>query len=249
MEILAALGGGAFILASLGIGIRLLILAARTRKLPELVMGLALLLTGAVGYPVIAVARAGVTLSDDVRAALAFTYMLSMVIGIGAIAVFNWRVYRPESRRADLAVLTIIAAMAACCIGQGMGPGYLDAAVRITSPWLLGQLFIPSSALGWAAVESIRYHLLLRRRLALGLADPLISDRFRLWGIGTTAATLLNGTSSTTTAMGFDMSTALSGALLIGALGLVSALTTWFAFAPPGAYVRWVCARAKLSEG
>ena len=249
MEILAALGGGAFILASIGIGIRLLLLSARTRKLPETAMGLGLLLMGGVGYPVIAVARAATGLPDGLRGALGFTYMLSMLLGIFALALFNWRVFRPESGGARLAVVAISAGMAISLLGQGLfGSGYLEVATGITSPWLRAQLFLPATALGWASVESLRYHLLLRRRLALGLADPLVADRFRLWGIGTGAATLLNATSSTTTAMGYDMSTTVAGALMIGTLGLVAAGTTWFAFVPPAGYARRVRARAKLSE-
>ena len=249
VEILAALGGGAFILASLGIGIRLLLLSFRTRKLPEIAMGLGLLLMGGIGYPVIAVARLAIELPDGVRGALGFIHMLSMLLGVFALAFFNRRVFRPESSQARLAVLAISAGMAITLVGQGVfGSGYLEVATGITSPWLRAQLFLPATALGWASVESLRYHHLLRRRLALGLTDPLITERFRLWGIGTGAATLLNATSSTTTAMGYDMATTVVGALMIGALGLVAAGSTWFAFVPPAAYARWVRARAELSR-
>jgi hypothetical protein len=249
MEILAALGGGAFILASLGVSIRLLLLSFRTRKLPEIAMGLGLMLLGGIAYPVIVVARVASELPDGLRGALGFIYMLSMLLGIFALAFFNWRVFRPESSRALLAVLAIGAGMAISLVGQGVfGSGYLEVATGITSPWMRAQLFLPASALGWASVESLRYHLLLRRRLALGLADPLVADRFRLWAIGTGAAMLLNAASSTTTAMGYDMSTTAAGALMITALGLVAAGSTWFAFVPSPAYARWVRAKAKLSE-
>jgi len=56
---LAALGGLAFVLASLVLGIRLLALATRTRRLPEVCIGLALLLMGGLGYPLIMTAPLG----------------------------------------------------------------------------------------------------------------------------------------------------------------------------------------------
>ena len=40
----------------------------------------------------------------------------------------------------------------------------------------------------WGAVESLRYYALMRRRLRLGLADPLVTNRFLLWGLGIGAA-------------------------------------------------------------
>ena len=54
MELLGAIGGVSFILASLVIGLRLLLLARRTRELPEFVIGLALFLMGGLGYPLLA---------------------------------------------------------------------------------------------------------------------------------------------------------------------------------------------------
>ena len=45
-------------------------------------------------------------------------------------------------------------------------------------------------AMGWIAIESLRYRSLLLRRLALGLADPVLINRFGLWGSGCAAASL-----------------------------------------------------------
>lgn len=39
----------------------------------------------------------------------------------------------------------------------------------------------------WAALESWRYHRKMRRRLALGLSDPVVTDRFALFAIWTGA--------------------------------------------------------------
>src|SRR5262249_16178730 len=38
------------------------------------------------------------------------------------------------------------------------------------------------SGVVWMSVESFRYGAMLRRRLRLGLADPLVANRFLLWG-------------------------------------------------------------------
>jgi hypothetical protein len=35
----------------------------------------------------------------------------------------------------------------------------------------------------WAAFEAFRYHALMSKRRALGLADPVVVNRFLLWGV------------------------------------------------------------------
>jgi len=42
--------------------------------------------------------------------------------------------------------------------------------------------------MSWAGFESIRYYKMQSRRLLLGLADPIVTDRFRLWGLSMLAA-------------------------------------------------------------
>ena len=53
MELFALVGLSAYCLVSLVVGIRLLLLARRTRELPELLIGLAFLTGGAIGYTIL----------------------------------------------------------------------------------------------------------------------------------------------------------------------------------------------------
>jgi hypothetical protein len=96
------------------------------------------------------------------------------------------------------------------------------------------------------AAESLRYHGLLRRRLALGLTDPVVVNRFLVWGVGAAATcamvTLLlglylNGMTA--------MKNSLVASVVITASGLLFAVVPCLTFAPPGAYLRWVEKRAE----
>jgi hypothetical protein len=82
---IAAFGGLAFVLASLVLGVRLLALAARTRRLPEVCIGLALLLMGGLAYPLIMTARMAVRLSGPVR--IGVMALAILLMGIGTLAV------------------------------------------------------------------------------------------------------------------------------------------------------------------
>ncbi len=43
----------------------------------------------------------------------------------------------------------------------------------------------------WACYESLRYYRSMHRRQTLGLADPIVANRFLLWSIWTGAVTFL----------------------------------------------------------
>jgi hypothetical protein len=100
----------------------------------------------------------------------------------------------------------------------------------------------------WTAVESFRYRALLRRRIPLGLADPLVADRFGKWGW-----TGVFGLGSITPAVVAQLSggdpNSPAHHLVVGVCGLASSVVLYFAFLPPAAYVRWVRQNAPVPEG
>jgi hypothetical protein len=244
METLAALGGGAFALASLVVGLRLLVLAVRSGELPEFGVGIALFLMGGLGYPAAAVARGAPGLGVLPRVALEAGAMVCMVLGTAGIALFNWRVFRPEERWAARGVAALCAALVASFTWQAAAPGFLAAAEN-RGAGLRALEGLAGVALAWAAIESTRYAARLQRRLALGLADPLVADRVRLWSVAIVAAQLLNGASQLAAAFGRDIATWRYGGALIGPLGLAAALAMWLAFLPPARYRAFVLARAR----
>jgi hypothetical protein len=238
--ILAAVGGGAFVLASLIVSLRLLALASRTRALPEFLVGLGLLLMGGVGYPLSTVAK--LTSPPELQAGLFVFHGLLSLIGQSGIALFNWRVFRPEEPLARAAALGFMGAMSAVYVWQAFDPGWLAFAEFGAGPWVWVPAF-SLCVLAWASVESLAYHRKLRKRLALGLADAVTTDRLLLWGVAMLAAFTTSALALLLRAVGVPMTGATTG-LFVGPLGIVSASAMWLAFMPPQRYVQWVVARA-----
>ena len=98
--------------------------------------------------------------------------------------------------------------------------------------------------LGWSGTESLRYHLQLRKRMRLGLADALVTDRFRLWATGMLVAMTLSGISSVCSYLDVQFNTTTAGILTVGVLGSICAISVWFAFFPPHSYASWIRSRA-----
>ena len=99
--------------------------------------------------------------------------------------------------------------------------------------------------LAWAGVESMRYHLQLERRLRLALADPVVSDRLRLWALGMLAAASITLIDMMLVELhGGGLATTPLGGWVLGLLGTTASAAIWLAFLPPRAYTNWVTARA-----
>jgi hypothetical protein len=180
------------------------------------------------------------------RISLAAMAMACMVIGTAGIGVFNWRVFRPERAAARRGVLALTAAGIACFLWQAADPGFL-AAAEGRGAGVAGLEGLAAVSLGWAALEAATYARRLRRRQALGLADPVVVDRVRLWSVSIVAAQVLNATSIGARAFGLDLATWRYGGVVIGPIGLVAALAMAFAFLSPARYRRAVARRAAES--
>ena len=106
-------------------------------------------------------------------------------------------------------------------------------------------VWLKIACLGWGALESLRYWRVTQRRVALGLADPLVSASFLAWGISLGAGALgfaLIWAALLALAPGEHLSVGVQ--LAISACGIATAAGLYFAFLPPKAYARRLAARA-----
>jgi hypothetical protein len=231
MEWLGAAGGGSFILASLIIGVRILLLARRTLQLPELAMGLGLVLMGGLSYPINVAARMSVDLSPDTRVGMMILSQLLMWVGCVAIGIFNWRVFRPESWWPLGLLVTFASTMLVIFFIQCMTVGmfaFVDAREGVYRFNMVPQ-GVPYF---WGFVESFLYHRKSRKRMQLGLASPLVTRRIGLWAITMGASTAINWFMITLEMLNIDSATAPIAGAFVGPVGMVCAVSLWIAFRP-----------------
>jgi hypothetical protein len=247
VQVIAAIGGLSFILASFVTGARLLLVARRTRQLPELTLGLGLFLMGGLGYPLTLLGEFGTFLPDDARAGFIAGNQLSSVIGLPLLVYFTARVFRPESAAARTLVwligLTFVGMYGFRAATYGFAPVALGGEKVPTVHSILTLV-----CLGWAGLESLFYHLQLRKRVRLGLADPILANRMLLWAVGMLCAMMLTGISTLFSTLGIAFDQTTPGILTIGIMGTTSAASVWFAFFPPAAYVKWIRARSGVED-
>jgi hypothetical protein len=163
-------------------------------------------------------------------------------LGVTLFLVFVVRVFRPDEAWAK----ALAGGMLALLWG-GVGFGAADGAFRyeldaVGRPaWWCEYAVIWSYSI-WSAIEAFRYWGVMRRRVAIGLAEPLVANRFLLWGTGSVFSMLATWTASIPFFFVGDIETlaAITPAVrIVTALtGLVSVSCSLFAFMPPAWYRR-----------
>lgn len=232
MLVLGLVGMLAFTAVSFAVGVRLLWLARRTRELPELAIGASFLLAGGLGGTL-------TVLAGERSVALFAVGSLLVDLGVACLAVFTWRVFRPDAAWGAALFAACLAGFAIGFLGKLVTGGF---GTPTTSLWDWITLLSRMAMYGWGACESLIHHLAGRRRLRLGLADPLVVNRFLLWAIGLFAVFAIWAQLAVVMVVGVDPRVTFLGTAL---LGFVCAGALWLAFFPPSSYRRrFVASRA-----
>lgn len=229
MEGLGLLGFAAFVLTSFVVGYRLLTVGWRSGRVPETTIGASFVLSGGVGGLLGLIAsRLELLLGLPVQPVLALAN-LSVSAGVAFLGLFTWRVFRPRSGWARIAFTAGAAGLGVAFLGHLALGDFTQPGFR----WLT--LAARIGVYSWALAETLREYALARRRRALGLADPLVVNRFLLWGVGMAAILALWLHLAVTLAAGGGGPAAW---LVRSLLGLLCAVSLWLAFFPPEAYRR-----------
>jgi hypothetical protein len=229
------------------VGVRMLLLARRTRGVPELTIGAGSVLICGVGFPASVASGFGGVI-EAVNAPLWIASELVTQIGIVLLYVFTQQVFRPGVRWARALVacvavylpLALVGAAAALSAAQ---PG--EHSVRVARGELLLCFAGYAGCFVWSAVESLRHYGMARRRQALGLADAVVANRFLLWGCYGLAATGIIAANAVGVVLGHNISTSPVVLLPAGVLGFAASIAIYLVFLPPA----WFLARLRTADG
>jgi hypothetical protein len=247
VEFVRIFGLGVFLFTCFAVGGKMLLLARRTRRVPELALGLALFLSGGLGGILLFVGQSRAEELGDFTLGIRGAGVLCLSAGAIALWCFTWRVFRSQAGWAAALFAVMCAAVVAGFLGEAITGDF--ATRRFANAWSWLGLSARSLAYLWAGLESLRYHRVMCRRLQLGLADPLIVNRFLLWGIGALAAwgiygvVILNIVTGRADAADAGVFHSTVPALVTSLLGCTSGATMGLAFFAPPMYHRWIQAR------
>lgn len=241
MPVGALAGLTIFVAFSFAIGARLVLLARREGGLPEWALAVAFIVSGGFGAALQAVRPLGLG-SESVALAAFATVRVAVDIGIACQTLFTWRVFRPRSRWARAFFVGEIAAMLTVLAAYTRVGVLGDETYRGIWFWIEWQIHV--LALAWSAAEPLAYYVPMRRRLRLGLADPLVTNRFLVWGVALAGALAAVAAPAVITATGARVPRAVIPGIAAG-FALIAAIGYWLTFFPPRAWRRFVERRAR----
>lgn len=221
----------AFVIAALVtlVGLRLAARGLARRAAPDFTLGVS-----------VALLQPGIVLTSyALQAPKPELFPLSLgcaTAGTAAIALFAQLTFRP---RVAWARVLIVAMIAFLCYGHSLQVPRAQATGEPDCTYLSARLLL----LGWAAFEALRQRALYARRELIGMYNPVIANRFLLFGIWTLLMAL--------NAVGTMLFVLLSqhfGLLdwrtwtfgVARWISLFLLLAMWLIFFPPHSYLAWI---------
>jgi hypothetical protein len=235
-----------FVLSCSAVGLRLVWIGARQNIGPAWSCGLGFTFIAAVGQPLQVASGSYTGTIGEINHGLAAAGLLFVCAGLASFFAFTLTVFRMEAKWAWALCCGAILALTICGFGRIGALASADRAalaVAAGKPWSLAIGTLSTLCYAWLGCEGMLEWTKSRRRLALGLADAAVSNRFLMWGIFGVSTTTLSAFLLILQLTTVGGSQSLTGQLATTIFGLVSAGTVMLAFFPPERYLAWVRAR------
>jgi hypothetical protein len=230
MERLASLGLLITCALAIYVGGRTLGIWWRTRQVQEFAIG-ANVLSIALGAMVLT-AFGALGSSANADAPLAPRVLGSFLLGVHVVATFGgtWKIFRPL----DTWALTLTGCATLLVAGWFL-VGTLDPGGSAARSAIYQGM--RGAGMAWAAFECFRYSGKLQRRVALGLAEPMVAHRIWLWGVGASASLFTIGLDLVTLlSTGASLVSTSAGLNVTSVVGVIGTGSIALAFFPPRVY-------------
>ena len=240
MQIAAGIAMVLFIGICSVVGIRLLVLAYRTRGVEELLCACGFTFIGLLGYPASIASGYGMGTVGDVIFPAYLWGTIWTNLGIWSFYAFTWRVFRPAERWALGFTLAAGVVLATGCIANIVtlltSPANASS-FEVTHGWTRLLQVGSVSCFAWTTWEAARQYFMSHKRRAIGLGDSVSSNRFLLWGVFGGSTLILSGVFAVIHHLGIPSATSPMMHVTTAVMGLISSVAIYLAFLPPKAYL------------
>ena len=221
------------------VGVRLFRLSQRTGHVPEALIAASFLLW-TLCYAIWDIPYAFVESEELVPPFYSYASLFALASGNALFAFFICAVFRRDSRWARWLAIAIAVSLFAGLAGTAW-VGDWEGTDPLANPWYWLDGFGAYAPCIWMGAEGFAHYSRARRRLKLGLCEPMACNRFLLWGLAgslwaileaiVTASDLVYAyTGQWSESLGFG----------IALFEIVPMLIVSLAFFPPDFYRRWV---------
>jgi hypothetical protein len=233
----AYIGGVIVGLGYLVAGARLFRLSVQTRKAPERLFSVALLLWG-LAYVCWQLPLA--ISNESLFRPLFIAGRLLTDAGTIVSLFFIRLVFRPGSGFANAVIASITASLVLGFVGSGW-MGDWEAIYPLRNPWWWLEWAAVTVSVAWIGVEGFHQYRMAKLRRQLGLCDAMTGNRFLLWGL-TGAFWMAYELAYPIQQIEFDAIGSFSASMdaIVSFTELIPIVCIWLIFFPPTNYQRWI---------
>jgi hypothetical protein len=227
------IAGFAFLIA----GIRLYRLQVRTGEAPERLLATTFLVWS-LSYFCWQLPVAVET--GSLAAPLLFIGNTTNELGCITFALFLRVVFRNQERWATWLVVAVAVTLTTGVVGSWW-VGDSEGLRPLTNPWWWLQIAGDSAVFAWTGVEGFIQYRKARQRLRLGLCEPMVCNRYLLWGLTGVVWTVYEF-AVVVHEIEYAVTQVWSASMdfVVAGLELAAIALIWLVFFPPAIYQRWI---------
>jgi hypothetical protein len=226
-------------------GARLIRLSWQSQKSHEFLLGMSLFLWGLSYFCwQIPIATANQPLTQP----LFFASRILTHVGTIFFAIFVWIAFRNRARWATYLVFAIAIGLFAGVAGS-IAVGDWEGIRPSSNPWWWVDWAAGLVAMSWVGVEGFIEYPKARQRVRLGLCDPLVCNRYLIWGItGVVWAAYSWILLYQTIEFEIDGVWSIAVDHANGVVEATGVALVWLIFFPPRFYRRWIAGAAPAAQ-
>lgn len=216
-------------------GVRLLSLYARTHERPELLLTISFTLTGVYYF---AYNIPSLLQLDPWSPVMEWVVEWVYIISVFPFLFFIRTVFRPTGAWASTLVVNCSVFL---IVGTAMGGVEGHGVYSLSNPWFIVQWVGYTTPGVWLCCEATVARLGALKRARVGLAPPIVVNRYLLLAVlgGFQTLACLSDLSFASDISDHHAVSTISNVLL-GGTEIISVLVLWFAFFPPAFYANWI---------
>jgi len=240
-----------FVVTCSAVGLRLLWLATRGGGSPAWSCGLGFTLIALLGYPMSTISGLGREPVGEVSHGLAAAGLLITSAGLASFFAFTLTAFRlrtPWAWGLTVGSILLLAISSFVQIDLLASADPTASSAEVTFGWSRVISAVSTLCYAWLGAEGLLEWSKSRRRVALGLTDPVLSNRFLMWGLFGVSTTCLSLFMMMLSMLSAEGSRSVTGQVGLTLFGLVSSLAAALAFFPPEAYKRYVRSRPAVAD-
>jgi hypothetical protein len=196
-----------------------------------------------IGFPLLVASGIGPKPVAELSMPLLAGGLFFVALGTLGLYAFTWRAFRPRTAWAQGIVAVVAIGLAVVVVGTVRAFSQAPAeqlSMETGTGWMMWTRVFILGAYLWTAIESLQQYGMARKRLKLGLSEPVVTNRLLLWSLTGATEVAINAVDLALHMSGVNLMVDPRAMAVTATGGVVASVMMYLTFLPPRSYVEWL---------